>query len=332
MKKIVLFLLVLGIVFPMSLRAQKQSVLIANATTKKVLVDDQIINPRASKELSITVKGNVGQFTLAYYDGLVLKESVNLARKVTKGRIILKDFDPANNDKPDASSADEETTRSKGATADFGGVAINSDNKIQNPDDWWSYATVTPKNGLKGQSLFVPSEPFKGLALSSGQQSGRSVTLKTGEIMFPALLMEEKDAASTKTGINYTWAIVDKIIVEGQSVLEIKPENIMKANDGKLTKKVIVSKLGFPFIIAEGASSGKVVSDNIPTRLDLFIGWNILPIQYKGADGLPVQAILILLVDDSGKPLMTGNKSKEQNISISRNDITIMDFKRPTSR
>jgi hypothetical protein len=330
MKRFILLLLVLGIVFPMSLRAQKQSVLIANATTKKVLVDDQIINPRASKELSITVKGNVGQFTLAYYDGLVLKESVSLARKVTKGRIILKDFDPANNDKPDASSADDSS--SPAATADFSRVSGTVAGQTQNPDDWWSYATVTPKNGLKGQSLFVPSEPFKGLALSSGQQSGRSVTLKTGEIMFPALLMEEKDAASTKTGINYTWAIVDKIVVEGQSILDIKPENIMKANDGKLTKKVIVSKLGFPFIIAEGASSGKVVSDNIPTRLDLFIGWNILPIQYKGSDGLPVQAILILLVDDSGKPLMTGNKSKEQNISIGRNDITIMDFKRPTSR
>ncbi len=315
----------------MSSWAQKQNVLVANATAKKILIDEQIINPRASKELSIVVKGGVGQFSLAYYDGLVLKESVNLARRVTKGRIVLKDFDPANNDQPDASSADEETTQSKGATADFGGTAI-SGNQAQSPDDWWSYATVKPKNGLKGQSLFVPSEPFRGLALASGQQSGRSATLKTGEIMFPALLMEEKEDASTKNGINYTWAIVDKIIVEGQDVLEIKPENIMKANDGKLTKKVIVSKLGFPFIIAEGASSGKVVSDNVPTRLDLYIGWNILPIQYKGPDGLPVQAILILLVDDSNKPLMTSSKSKEQNISISRNDITIMDFKRPTSR
>lgn len=330
MKKSILFFLLLGILFPVSSWAQKQNVLVANATAKKILIDDQIINPRASKELSITVKGNVGQFTLAYYDGLVLKESVNLARRVTKGRIVLKDFDPTNNDQPDASVADEEVSQSKGATADFGGTAI-SGNQAQSPDDWWSYATVKPKNGLKGQSLFVPSEPFRGLALASGQQSSRSATLKTGEIMFPALLMEEKEDASTKNGINYTWAIVDKIIVEGQDVLEIKPENIMKANDGKLTKKVIVSKLGFPFIIAEGASSGKVVSDNIPTRLDLYVGWNILPIQYKGPDGLPVQAILILLIDDSNKPLMTGSK-KEQNISVSRNDITIMDFKRPTSR
>ncbi|QQG52452.1 MAG: hypothetical protein HY931_03990 [Candidatus Falkowbacteria bacterium] len=331
MKKSILFFLLLGILIPLSSWAQKQNVLLANATAKKVLIDDQIINPRASKELSLTVKGGVAQFSLAYYDGLVLKESVNLARKVNKGRIILKDFDPTNNDVPDASVMDEEVT-SKGATADFGGTAVNSGNQVQNPDDWWSYATVKPKNGLKGQSLFVPSEPFKGLALASGQQSSRSATLKTGEIMFPALLMEEKEEASTKNGINYTWAIVDKIIVEGQDVLEIKPENIMKANDGDLTKKTIVSKLGFPFIIAEGASSGKVVSDNIPTRLDLYIGWNILPIQYKGPDGLPVQAILILLVDDSKKPLMTGSKSKEQNISIGRNDITIMDFKRPTSR
>ncbi|MFA6416687.1 MAG: hypothetical protein WCW61_00680 [Patescibacteria group bacterium] len=331
MKKSILFFLLLGILFPMSSWAQKQNVLVANATAKKILVDDQIINARASKELSITVKGGVGQFTLAYYDGLVLKESVNLARRVTKGRIVLKDFDPANNDQPDASVADEEISQTKGATADFGGTAI-SGNQAQSPDDWWSYATVKPKNGLKGQSLFVPSEPFRGLALASGQQSSRSATLKTGEIMFPALLMEEKEDASTKNGINYTWAIVDKIIVEGQDILEIKPENIMKANDGKLTKKVIVSKLGFPFIIAEGASLGKVVSDNVPTRLDLYVGWNILPIQYKGPDGLPVQAILILLVDDSNKPLMTGSKSKEQNISISRNDITIMDFKRPSSR
>jgi hypothetical protein len=331
MRKMILLLLVFGVLISTSSWAQKQSVLIANATTKKVLIDDQIINPRASKELSITVKGNVGQFILAYYDGLVLKESVNLARKITKGRIVLKDFDPKNNDQPDASSSAEDNS-SPAATADFSRVSGTVADQTQNPNDWWSYATVKPKNGLKGQSLFVPSDPFKGLALSSGQQSIRDVTLRTGEIMFPALLMSETDATSTKTGINYTWAIVDKIIVEGQSVLEIKPENIMKANDGKLTRKVIVSKLGFPFIIAEGASSGKVVSDNVPTRLDLFIGWNILPIQYKGSDGLPVQAILILLVDESGKPLMTGDKSKERNISIGRNDITIMDFKRPTSR
>jgi hypothetical protein len=323
MKKSVFFFLVLGILFPMGLFAQNQSVSIANATSNKVEIGGVVIKSRAIKELSLPVVNNVATFQLSYYDGLELKGPVTLTRSVSKGRIVLRDFDPANNSSAPAASTSANTATFSEKPAYVPDVSYSEPSS----SGWWSTVTVTPQNKLKGQSIFVPTDPFRGLALKSGQVSKQTATLKTGEIVFPVFLTSENDSTGG-SGVKFSWALVNKIVTEGQKVFEFKPEDIMKANAGETIKKTIVSKLNFDFIISEGASRGEVIPFNSPTKLELYVGWNILPIQYKDTHGLPTQAILILLVNDLRKPLMARGKGSVDQISVDRDNIVITNFSR----
>jgi hypothetical protein len=319
MKKFILFFLVLGVLIPLSSWAQKQSVMVANATENKVEIGGVIIKSRAIKELSLPVTNNVASITLSYYEGLELKGPVTLTRSVNRNRVVLRDFDPANNtaaSSEDAPSASNKATFSeKPYTPDVTNTPASS--------SWWANVTVKLKNGLKKQTLFVPVAPFAGLSLASGDISEKPATLNTGPIIFPVKLMSE-DSVKTKTGMRYTWGIVDKIVVEGDDILEIRPDDILNANEGETMVKFIVSNLGSRFIISEGESTGTVVPDRVPTKVKLYVGWNIIPIQFLDANNLPTQATLILLVDKTSRSLIAGDKNKLKNGNISVETKNIM--------
>ena len=323
MKRIVLFFLVLGISFPMGLWAQTQTVEVANATDNKIEIGGVVIKSRAVKEFSLPVVDDVVSFQASYYEGLELKGPVTLVRQVNRGRVVLRDFDPGNNVAKPAGLS----TSNRVSTANTYTPPPQTAYTEPSSSSWWSTVNVTPQNKLKCYSIFVPTDPFRGLALKSGQTSAKSATLRTGEIVFPVFLTVENDSTGN-LGIKFSWALVNKIVTEGQSVFEFKPEDIMKANAGETIKKTIVSKLAFDFIISEGASRGEVIPSNSPTKLELYVGWNILPIQYKDAQGLPTQAILILLVNDLRKPLMARGKGSVDQISVDRDNIVITNFAR----
>ncbi len=325
MKKLV-FLLIFGIFFSLSLLAQKQTVQVANATSSIMKVNGINVPAREIVNVSMDVANGVASFQVnEYYVGQEKLGPVSLSRSLERGnRITIRDF---------STDGEQRTTRRSSANEaimpptqsvpaiDYAGM------KDVASGDWWAYVTVAPKNSLEGYSIFVPSEPFRGLALKAGQASNKQITLKTGEILFPVFLVAEEDG-STKTGINYSWALVNKIITEGQEEFEFKAGDIMQANSGKEIKKILVSKLPFDFIIAEGASRGTVIPANAPTKLELYLGWNILPIQYKDAGGLPTQAILILLVNDLRRPMMARGKAGSDQITVNRDNIVITNFSR----
>jgi hypothetical protein len=318
MKKIAVFFF--GMVLVMSLCAQTK-VQVANATKNLMVVNGVNIAARASKEVSLPVENEEATFSVTYYEGLEKIGPVSITRPVSKGRIIMRDFSPA-----ETASASRRTVKSgEGAPAQQ--TASAPDPNYSNSTDWWSYVDVTPQNKLKGYSIFVPSAPFRGLALKSGQTSEKSARLQTGNIMFPVFLASENDSVGN-LGIRFSWALVNKILTEGQKVLDFTAEDIMKVNSGDIIKKTLVSKLTFDFIIAEGKTRGTVIPAGYPEKIELYVGWNIIPIQYKDSQGLPTQAILILLVNDLRKPLMARGKTNTDEISIQPNNIVITNFGR----
>lgn len=311
----------------MSMLAQKQTVKVANATTSIMKVNGVNVPSREIVEVSMDVADGLASFKVdEYYVGQEKNGPVTLTRSLERGdRITIRDFSTDGEQRVNRRLA-KTNEAVMPAVQPMPAIDYNQMKDVAS-GDWWAYVTVAPKNSLEGYSIFVPSEPFRGLALKAGQASDKTITVKTGEILFPVFLVAEEDG-STKTGINYSWGIINKIITEGQTEFEFKAEDIMQANNGKVIKKILVSKLPFDFIIAEGASRGTVIPANSPTKLELYLGWNILPIQYKDSDGLPTQAILILLVNDLRRPMMARGKAGVDQITVDRDNIVITNFGR----
>ena len=77
------------------------------------------------------------------------------------------------------------------------------------------------------------------------------------------------------------------------------------------------------FIISEGASKGVVVSPQKPRKMEFYVGWNIIPVQFKDERGLPTQAVLIILVNDTPGNIFAKKKSSSKDIPVYREDIVI---------
>ncbi|MFA6514017.1 MAG: hypothetical protein WCT50_01835 [Patescibacteria group bacterium] len=320
MKKVVLVFLFFGILFQMSSWAQT-NIKVANGTKELVVVNGVNIPSRNLKEVSLPVSNNTASFEVVYYEGLVKKGPITLTREVNKNRIEIRDFTQNGTPSTSGKQRNESTGGANLATS-----PIPAANNVANASNWWAEVDVKPKNSLKGQSLFVPSDPFKGLALRPGQESKRTATLKTGTIVFPVFLASNDSTG--KAGNQFAWALVNKIITEGQTTFEFMPQDIMQANAGAIVKKTIISKLPSPFIISDGKSRGIVISPNVPQRLELYVGWNIVPIQYKDANGFPTEAILILLVDSHSRALMAKAKNKADEISVVPSNVVITNLGR----
>jgi hypothetical protein len=234
--------------------------------------------------------------------------------------VVIRDFNPE-----------------KGLASEFNEASETIDSKVgamtptyepvSKSGGWWTNVTVTPENKTGDYSIFVPSGPFKGLALGPDQKSAKSITHRTGPIMFPVLLYSIDD--KSQSGMNFIWALVHKILTEDQKVLEIEAKDIMLANTGEIIKrKPVVSKLLFDVEISQGASKGTIISPGKLVKIDFFLGWNIIPIQYKDSNGLPAEAILILLVNDLRQPILAREKNNRENIEVKEKDIIFQNYSR----
>lgn len=321
MKKVALLIMIIGLSFPLSLLAQKQTqVKVINATANTIVVDGQTIKERRYKEQSVQVLNGYAIMDFYYYEGLNRKPSVKLIKKIDKNRVIIKNYDS----EPETDLETQSNSTTPVETEVYTEEVITP---VSNEaGGWWSEVTLVPKNSLDNFNIFVPTGPFKGLALAPGQMSQKSIIMKTGDILFPVYMVDESKGNQEGSGIKYSWALVSQIITEGQTVFEFLPENIMDANVGEEIRKTVVSKLDFDFIIFEGASKGTVVAAGRPEKLKLYVGWNIIPIQYKASNGLPTQAIVILLVNKKNKPLVAKRKEKEENI-IRPDNLVITNFR-----
>jgi len=307
-------LIALAFLLPLSVFAQKQMVGVGNSTNSVIQVDGVDIASRVLKNVNLTVIDGIAHFSVKYYDqNRMLIGPINLTRPVVSNRIRIDNFDQM----PESSRQREQRSQPTPPAP----PPAPSPPSLDQSTDWWAYVTVRPQNKLEGYSIFVPTEPFRGLALKPDQISERVVTLRTGEIIFPVFMVAE-DETDSQTGVKYSWAIVNKIVTEGQDNFLITPQDVMEANTGRVVRKRMISRLNFDFIISEGASKGIVVSPQTPQRLDFYVGWNIIPIQFKDPKGLPTQAILIILVNDARGNVFARSKTAS-DVSVGQDNIVI---------
>lgn len=324
MKKIFLFFLLLSFFGAEQVWAQ---VRIFNLTDDKVVVSDTkgltevVINPKSSGVAIFLSSDGIVRFNLARYEGfnkVVIGEATRLAKN---GKLALKDLSL-----DDGSAQAEETktqSQPKQATEEkkFGSARA----------DAGTFRSSTPSSlGALLESGMVLSNKssyrltvldgiFRGAALASGQVSRINKTVPTGKLTFSIYFDPEEDSISS--GRNHRWAVINKIIVEGQDSLIIQDTDLSQVSNGEQIKKAVRNNFNIDFLIVAGNNAGEVVPAKKMAQLDLNIGWNYIPVEYLTKDGLPVRSILLLMVNNSKKPIVINRRSDADLDSVNPGEI-----------
>jgi len=307
MKKMFLMLAVIIMLTPAITWAQAR---VQNRTTSKVVIShggqEYVANPSQTILCNSFPANGPVTFEAWHYQSFNKIPLGQLTREVKSGKMIL--------DQLDQKSLMAESTKKD--TLEKPLVTVK-----ETSGDWWSTTTVKPVN-KSSHRFMVPAHPFRGLALRPGQSSDKSVTLKTGEYVFPVYYDADPDSSST--GRNYKWIVMDKIITEGQDQVVFADKDFTQIQSGKMIRKPLKNNLPIDFFVVGGINQGRVISAKAYAKLDFTVGWNIIPVQYKDPDGLPVQAILLLMVNDIRRPMTATEKGGHRDLSIERDNIIIL--------
>jgi len=309
MKKMFVMLVAIIILIPAVTWAQAR---VQNRTTSKVVISyggqEYVANP--SQTINCSNFPTNGPVTLEawYYQGFNKVSLGKLTREVQGGKMIL--------DQLDQKSLVSENSEAKKAK-----IPDKLQSVKETAGDWWSTTTVTPVN-QSSHRFMVPAHPFRGLALRPGQTSEKYTTLKTGEYVFPVYYDADPDSSST--GRNYKWIVMDKIVTEGQDQVVFADKDFTQIQSGKMIRKPLKNNLPIDFFIVGGVNQGQVIAAKAYAKLQFTVGWNIIPVQYKDPNGLPVQAILLLMVNNIGRPMTATEKGGHRDLSIERDNIIIL--------
>lgn len=160
--------------------------------------------------------------------------------------------------------------------------------------------------------------PFTGLCLKAGQTSERPYTVTSGNIH--ACFSYESNQGNLAAGKNRKWAILDKNIPQGATLLEISDENLVLSNTGVVVRKKFYNTTDRGFLIVNdefmnGKYQVKSIASNSSQKIDFFLGWNVMSLQYKEDDGQVNQLVLMFLViEQEGSLLLT--EKKENGFSV----------------
>jgi len=330
MKKILLFVIFLSFFGAQQSWAQAR---VFNGTSEKLVVSDLkgltevVINARGSAVATFLPSDGVAKFNLSRYEGFN-KVNIGEATRVAKnGKIAIKDLSL-----DDGSAVEDEKPRTilglKKESKTFGSARTvdtgTARSEIQNRQG------VVPASGmvLSNQSsyrLTALDGIFKGAALASGQVSRINRSVPTGKLTFSVYFDPEEDSISS--GRNHRWAVINKIIVEGQDSLNITDTDLTQVSSGEEIKKAVKNNFNIDFLIVAGNNAGEVVPARKMTQLDLAIGWNYIPVEYMTKEGLPVRSILLLMVNASKKPIVINRRSDAELDSVNPNEIVFSNSK-----
>lgn len=258
----------------------------------------------------------IAEFKLGRYEGLNHVSLGNAKRQVQKGKIALSDFqlNPDLNEK----KAEKEAEKKFEAVS---ATQVSSKTKVYSAsDNFWAKTEVIPKNESSVRIL-VLGEPFKGLALESEQYSQKKVLLNTGKYTFPVYYDPEPDSVST--GRKFRWAVVSKIVVEEQDTFKITDYDLREVSTGTAIEKVVKNNLPIDFLIVSGRNNGKVIPANSIYKLEMQVGWNVIPVQYLNEQNLPVQAVLLLMANNLKRPLFADKKNGDNITSIEPDNLIL---------
>lgn len=274
------------------LSQEKAQVEVVNATGALLVVNTVSIPHRQALPVSVSTNGDVAQLEVSYYEGLEAKKA-QIYRKIDRGRVIVRDL-------KDSKGLAEDFRRRK-VSASASGPTASPTASLGGAGSWATTVSLGAKNISDEYSIFIPLGPFRGLALAPGTRSSRKGTLPTGPVSFPIKMIT--DPQKSATGISTSWGIFNGIITETDSVVAISDKSISQANSGRVIKKKIISSLDTPVQIAEGASLGTVIEKGRAQVIKLYLGWNIIPVQFLSG-GNPSQGDLIIMVSESPRPLV----------------------------
>jgi hypothetical protein len=318
MKKIIIVLLFS--VFSLSVFSQ---VRVFNTTNYDATISSDnglemvIIKSKKSSFVHFLPSEGICEFKLGRYEGLDHVVIGQAKRKVEKGKIILEDFSLKSDlDKKKAETEEKsEKEEEKKEIRKF-----SSSKSFSSIDNFWAKTTVVPKNESSVRIL-VLAPPFKGLALEEDQHSEKKVSLSTGEYTFPVYYDPEPDSIST--GRKFRWAVVSQIVVENQDTFRITNHDLREVSSGVRIEKMVKNNLPIDFLIVAGENRGRVIPANNVYKLNMRVGWNVIPVQYLNENNLPVQAVLLLMANDLKKPLFADRKSGENTTSIEPENLIL---------
>ncbi len=192
------------------------------------------------------------------------------------------------------------------------------------PKDWFTTTTFTVQN-LCTITIIGYSDPFLGMCLKAKQVTSKRITAPTGNLQ--AAFGYDLDADSIATGKNRKWAVLDKAIPEGMDTLKIYNENLVLANTGIKVTKIFKNRTSLGYLIVNdefsyGKKKVKTISPGSTQKVDFYLGWNVMAVQYKDENGYPKQAVLLFLVTDkAGVVNLTQKSGKGDSISESKLEI-----------
>ncbi|MHB8903512.1 MAG: hypothetical protein ACYC40_00175 [Patescibacteria group bacterium] len=171
-----------------------------------------------------------------------------------------------------------------------------------NQKNWFSSVDFIVQN-LCSVTFTGYSDPFLGLCLKANQATTKRVTTQTGNLQ--AAFGYDLDPDSTATGKNRKWAVLDKAIPEGTDTLKIYNSNLVLANTGIKAIKIFRNRVNEGYLIVNddfsfGKKKVKTISPMSTQKIEFYLGWNVLALQYKDKNGYPKQEVLLLLVTEGG--------------------------------
>lgn len=173
-------------------------------------------------------------------------------------------------------------------------------------------ATFQVKNRCS-KTITGNTPPFTGLCLKAEQTGDREYTVPTGNIQ--ACFSFDNDPDSTATGKNRKWAVLDKSVPEGTTLFEITDENLVFSNTGIPVSKKLENTTSRGFLIVNddfrnGDYQIKTVTPKSTQKIDFFLGWNVMALQFKGDDDLIHQTVIMFLVVEQGGTLRLTEKAE----------------------
>lgn len=297
---------------------------VLNSTDSKATImslnghEEVVINPKSSAYVHFLPADGLAEFKLGRYDGFKHVSLGIAKRQTSKGRMALRNFELEDNTPAKLQKAEKEPEKVKES---FSPAQTDYSNQSKGDQDFWSETTLVAKNESSVRVLAL-AYPFKGMALEAEQASAKSITLGTGVYTFPVYYDPEPDSLST--GRLHKWSVISKIVVEGQDTLRITDNDLREVSSGVQIQKVVRNYLPIDFLIVAYENQGKVIPANGMMKLDLRVGWNVIPVQYLNKKNMPVQAVLLLMINDQKrKPIFADKKNGENTVSIEPDNLVL---------
>ena len=189
---------------------------------------------------------------------------------------------------------------------------------------WFTETTFTVQN-LCSVTITGYSDPFLGMCLKSKQITTKKITTNTGNLQ--AAFGYDLDPDSIATGKNRKWAVLDKAVYEGMDTLKIYNDNLVLANTGIKVTKIFRNRTNLGYLIvndefAYGKKKVKTISPNSNQKVEFYLGWNVMALQYKDENGYPKQAVLLFLVtEQAGVVNLTQKSGKGDTLSSDKLEI-----------